>query len=134
MNKFLSALSTLPSTSSPTNAKKHSKSTRAAPSTSTISAASSTRQFDTFIRSISRLKTLGEARRLRADVEREQRGATAALDDEVRRAGEGKEAETRLRTARRYAKRLERAKLEIDARIAVLLQQQGRVSVSPGED
>ena len=43
-------------------------------------------------------------------------------------AGESKDAEARLKSARRYVKRLDRARLEIDARLAVLSRQQGQVS------
>ena len=94
--------------------------------TTSITAASTTRQFEAFIRSIPKVKTLGEARRLRADIEREQRLAKVGLESE-RRDQHDKTAEVSLKRAKRYSKRLERARLEIDARIATLSNMNGKV-------
>jgi sorting nexin-25 len=93
---------------------------RSLPPASSISASSSTQQFDAFIRSVSKLKTLGEARRLRADVERELRAAKLAGADETVKAETGKDAERRLRRAKKYEARLEKARSHIDARIGLL--------------
>lgn len=66
------------------------------------------------MRSIPKLRTLGEARRLRADVDRELRSARAAQ----RMAS--KEEEKTSRRAVRYVHRLERARWQIDRRIMSL--------------
>ena len=81
-----------------------------------ISVHSSSKQFDTFIRSIAKVKTLGEARRLRADVDRELRNSTGVNPD----YGDEKEKATRVK----YMQRLERAKRHIDNRIATLSGQE----------
>ncbi|WVQ85251.1 hypothetical protein IAT38_007416 [Cryptococcus sp. DSM 104549] len=120
VDKFLSALSALPASSSSAAASPlaTSKSPR---NPTSISADSSSSQFDVFLRSIRKLKTLGEARRLRADVERELRSAKLVHADESRKGGEGgKEDEKRLRRAKKYVERLERARVDIDARISAL--------------
>ncbi|KAK8866014.1 hypothetical protein IAR55_001165 [Kwoniella newhampshirensis] len=134
VDKFLSALSNLPIPSSAsTSTPSKSKPPRNANiSTTSISSDSSTRQFDTFLKSIGKLKTLGDARRLRADVERELRSAKLAHAEESRKGRVGKDAERRLRRVRRYVERLERAKGDIDVRIGVLSGQQGKV-LHPGE-
>ncbi|KAK4686234.1 sorting nexin-25, partial [Tremellales sp. Uapishka_1] len=106
VNKFLSALSSLPQ---PSIAARKSNTSLPHPRTmapaSSISAHSSTKQIDAFLRSIPKLKTLGDARRLKADVDRELRVAKIGEDDKTRR---------------RYVDRLEKAKREIDIRIMVL--------------
>ncbi|WVQ97384.1 hypothetical protein IAU59_004496 [Kwoniella sp. CBS 9459] len=132
VNKFLSALSALPATSASTSAspmptsKSRRANTSSLHSASSISATSSSKQFDTFLRSISKLKTLGDARRLRADVERELRSARLALAEESRMGRTGKEGEKSLRRAGKYVHRLEKAKIEIDARIASFSGQHGK--------
>jgi sorting nexin-25 len=74
------------------------------------------------------LKTLGEARRFRADLERETRVAQAALHDEELKESSGKEGERVLKRAKKYAQRLGRASAQVDARIGVL---SGLVNFSP---
>jgi sorting nexin-25 len=132
VNKFLSALSAVPQptskNSTPVTKKFRDRQTAQPISPSSINAESSTRQFDAFIRSISKLRTLGEARRLRADVEREQRFTNTALEKDYMASSDSKDLDTRIKSARRYIKRLDRAKVEIDTRIAVLTRQQGTVS------
>lgn len=117
MDKFLTALSSIPRPAPVTPVKHHNTIISAS-----ISADSTTKQFDTFLKSIPRLKTLGEARRLRADVEREQRAAGATLAKEVAIGDD-----ERIKRGRKYVKRLESARGEIDARILVLSKQQGGV-------
>lgn len=102
VNKFLSALSEIPNAASPRKSR-------------SITATSSTRQFEAFLRSIPKVRTLGEARHLRADIEREQRIAKSALDEAVELGNEA-----RIKFARKYVKRLERARLEADHRITAL--------------
>ena len=70
---------------------------------------------------------MGEARRLRADVERELRGAKTSLEGQIKRPIVGRDAELNLKRATKYIQRLDRAKLEIDATIAALTTQQGQV-------
>ncbi|GFZ43633.1 hypothetical protein JCM24511_01353 [Saitozyma sp. JCM 24511] len=131
VNKFLSALSNLPrpadSPVTPSRTKPTAHRTRSLPPASSISASSSTQQFDAFIRSVSKLKTLGEARRLRADVERELRAAKLAGADEKVKAETGKDAERRLRRAKKYEGRLEKARSHIDARIGLLSGQHSTI-------
>ena len=80
------------------------------------------------MRSIPKLKTLGEARRLRADIEREQRLAKAALEKTTQEAEGNKDADGQLKRAKRYVKRLERARTEVDARILILSRPNGKTS------
>lgn len=118
VNKFLSALATLQQplvTPSPTRSK-HPTASRSVPPASSISVHSSTKHFDAFIRSIPKLKTLGEARRLKADVERELRSIVATG------SSDGSERDTQRRE--RYVRRLEKAKGLIDDRIAALAGQE----------
>ncbi|ORX36019.1 PXA domain-domain-containing protein [Kockovaella imperatae] len=101
VNKFLSALASLPP-ASPRGS-------------GSITATSSTRQFEAFLRSIPKVRTLGEARHLRVDIEREQRAAKSALDEAIE-----SNDELRSKIAKKYLKRLERARLEVDNRITAL--------------
>jgi sorting nexin-25 len=73
---------------------------------------------------------LGEARRLRADVDREQRMAKTALDQRLQADQVEKDADLHIKRARKYVKRLERARLEVDARITVLSRSPGKVRAS----
>ncbi|WWC58463.1 uncharacterized protein I303_101005 [Kwoniella dejecticola CBS 10117] len=125
VDKFLTALSALPASSKTNTPLPSSKShkfrkTPSTPSSTSISANSSSKQFDAFLKSISKLKTLGDARRLRADVERELRTAKLVLADEVRREENGKDGNKILRRAQKYVQRLERAKVDIDHRVGLL--------------
>jgi hypothetical protein len=61
-------------------------------------------------------------------VEREQRGVRSSISTTTSLAVDSKDGEARMKSARRYDKRLDRAKVEIDARIAVLSRLQGAVS------
>ncbi|OCF31087.1 hypothetical protein I316_07218 [Kwoniella heveanensis BCC8398] len=132
VDKFLSALSALPATSvsataSPMSASKSRQNNRSnLHSSSSISVASSSKHFDNFLRSISKLKTLGDARRLRADVERELRSAKLALAEQRNQEGAGKDGDKKLRRSEKYVHRLDKAKVEIDARIASLSGQGGK--------
>ncbi|KAI9635186.1 PXA domain-containing protein [Dioszegia hungarica] len=119
VSRFLSALSTIPDSPSATVTPVKPR-TSYPPATAFISAESSTQHFDAFIRSISRLKTLGEARRFRADLDRETRVAQAALNDEELKESGGKEGERVLKRAKKYVQRLGRASAQVDARIGVL--------------
>ncbi|WRT64244.1 uncharacterized protein IL334_001175 [Kwoniella shivajii] len=135
VDKFLSALSALPaptpsntSTPLPTSKTRKGQTQHIQPPSSTsISAESSSKQFDNFLRSIGKLKSLGDARRLRADVERELRSAKLVLAEETRQERSVKEGDKRFRRAEKYVRRLERAKSDIDARIAVLSGQPGKI-------
>ena len=89
-----------------------------------MSSASSTKQFEVFLRSISKVKTIGEARRLRSDIERESRIAKLALDEAFTHNAGGKKGEIQLKRAKTYAKRLDRARLEVEYRINALAQHQ----------
>lgn len=114
VNKFLSALSTLQQplvTPSPTRSTA-SPVARKLPPASSVSVHSSSKHFDAFLRSIAKLKTLGEARRLKADVERELRNLSLEPMDK------GDERAERKR--KRYQQRLEKARAQIDDRITVL--------------
>ncbi|WVF70538.1 hypothetical protein IAT40_005329 [Kwoniella sp. CBS 6097] len=132
VDKFLSALSALPATTASTDAspmpasKSRGTKKSSLQSTSSISATSSSKQFDNFLRSISKLKTLGDARRLRADVERELRSAKLALAEETRSGGSDKDGGKHFRRAEKYVHRLEKAKIEIDARIASFAGHHGK--------
>ncbi|ORY33714.1 PXA domain-domain-containing protein [Naematelia encephala] len=123
VNRFLSALSALPapalSQDTPRKAQT-APTSRVMPPASSISAASSSRQFDAFIKSITKLKTLGEARRLRADVEREQRAAKVTLETEEASHSRGQERDLQLKRAHKHVARLAKARIEIDKRIAIL--------------
>ncbi|KLT41918.1 hypothetical protein CC85DRAFT_292390 [Cutaneotrichosporon oleaginosum] len=79
-----------------------------------ITAHSTTKDFEAFMRSLPKLRTLGEARRLRADVDRELRAARAAEQMTVN------DMDKDRRRAVRYVHRLERARWQIDRRIAQL--------------
>nr|ODO02731.1 hypothetical protein L204_01470 [Cryptococcus depauperatus CBS 7855] len=114
VDRFLSALSSIPASSSAANSPAKSKSQKS----TSINANSSSNQFDVFLRSIRKLKRLGEARRLKADVERELRSAKLVLAKESRLSGT-KEPES-LKRARKYVERLEKAKGDIDLRIITL--------------
>jgi len=72
------------------------------------------------MKSINKLKSLGEARRLRADVERELRNIGLVTVDPSN--------ESEMRSKRKYQQRLERARLHIDERIAVLSGEHRKVS------
>lgn len=90
-----------------------------------ISANSSSKQFDAFVKSIGKLRTLGEARRLRADIERELRLAKLSVA-----AGDADhEPAEKFARLHKYIRRLERAKGQVDRRIAELSQ---TASVSSG--
>lgn len=82
-----------------------------APATS-ISVHSSSKHFDAFLKSITKVKTLGEARRLKADVEREMRN--------IHSSDGGQMTEHDRRRRVKYMQRLERAKDHIDDRVAAL--------------
>lgn len=122
VNRFLSALSTLqqpiPSASPPPRAPL-SGGPRSLPPASSISIHSSSKHFDQFLRSISKVKALGEARRLRADVERELRSISVVA------ANHSDEKAVKMR--RKYVERLERAKSHIDERILVLRGENSKV-------
>ncbi|KIR43650.1 hypothetical protein I307_00311 [Cryptococcus deuterogattii 99/473] len=129
VDQFLSALSSIPSTSpsegSPTVTRVRHKSHAKTPS---IDANSSSSQFDFFLKSIRKLWTLGEARRLKADVERELRSAKLTLYEENKEANElglihqssDKGPSKDIRKAQKYVERLKRAKSAIDSRIVEL--------------
>lgn len=85
---------------------------------STITVHSTTKQFDEFMRSIPKLKTLGEARRLRADLNRELRSARAA--QKIAATITDAQGDQALRRADRNIRRLERARTHIDRRIVAL--------------
>jgi sorting nexin-25 len=137
VNRFLSALSTLqpPIVTPLPSAKSTPYKYRNGLQTASINAQSSPKQFEAFIRSIPKLKSLGEARRLRSDLDRELRTASAVLKDTKAMANTEnnnnnnsinssesvvEEGKKRFKVAKRYVQRLERAKLSIDARIAAL--------------
>jgi sorting nexin-25 len=126
VNKFLSALSSLPEQTkdSQNNSPVRSKSL---PTPTSITAQSSTRQFEAFLRSIPKVKTLGEARRLRADVDREYRLAKTELDGTSSLDRADHDAEKDVKRTKKYLKRLDRARLEVDARITVLSRSPGKV-------
>jgi sorting nexin-25 len=75
------------------------------------------------MKSIHKLKSLGEARRLRADVERELRNIGLVTVDPSN--------ESEIRNKRKYEQRLERARSHIDERIAVLSGETRKVSQLP---
>ena len=114
VNRFLSALSTLQQPVAPPSplSRRSSVAPRNLPPASSISIHSSSRHFDSFMKSINKLKSLGEARRLRADVERELRNIALVAVDQSN--------ESEARSKRKYEQRLERARLHIDERISVL--------------
>jgi len=124
VNKFLSVLSSLPDPASDSRQSSPLQS-RSLPPMTSITASSSTRQFESFLKSIPKVKTLGEARRLRADIDREQRMAKTALEKHLH--AESKDVESQAKKARKYVKRLERARLEVDARISALSRSPGKV-------
>lgn len=110
VNKVLSALSSLPPTAPSTSPRAR----KGELTTTSITQHSTTKQFEEFMRSIPKLRTLGEARRLRADVDRELRSARAA--QKIAPNGMDKVG----RRAVRYVHRLERAWWQIDRRIVSL--------------
>ncbi|RXK40287.1 hypothetical protein M231_02401 [Tremella mesenterica] len=125
VNKFLSALSTIPypsNTSSPMTTRGYTGPL----STSSISINSTSQQFDVFIRSIAKVKSLGEARRLRADIERESRHAKSMQMDSER--SEGVRDDKQVKRLIKFVQRLERARISVDARIQVLTGQQRKTS------
>nr|XP_019049329.1 hypothetical protein I302_03111 [Kwoniella bestiolae CBS 10118]OCF28259.1 hypothetical protein I302_03111 [Kwoniella bestiolae CBS 10118] len=133
VDKFLSALSALPAptasannTPLPSSKSRKNHKTPATPSSTSISSESSSKQFDNFLRSIGKLKTLGDARRLRSDVERELRSAKLALADELRQGQSSKEGDKKLKRAEKYVQRLERAKVDIDRKVEILSGQPGK--------
>ncbi|WWC86349.1 uncharacterized protein L201_001222 [Kwoniella dendrophila CBS 6074] len=137
VDKFLSALSSLPTstvsaanTPLPTSKSRKDQKFPITPSSKSISSKSSSKQFDNFIRSIAKLRTLGDARRLRADVERELRSAKLALSEELRAGHAGKEGDKKLKRAQKYVERLDRAKIDIDQRISILSGQPGKARPS----
>ena len=99
------------------------------PPTASITAESSTRHFEVFLKSISRVKTLGEARRLRSDIDREYRLAKVEYEKQLAQEKNLAPEEVELRRARKYVKRLSRAKLEVESRIDVLSKSAGKVCV-----
>lgn len=109
INKVLSALSSTEAQS------------KAAP---IITIHSTIKQFDDFMRSIPKLKSLGDARRLRSDVERELRSARS-------NSVHGGDRERAARRVQRYIHRLERARGQIDRRIAALSGSQVPVTSVP---
>lgn len=119
VNRFLSALSTLqpPLPTPATNSLPPGG--RSLPPASSISINSSSKHFDLFLRSISKIKALGEARRLRADVDRELRNVSSLVIDNTN--------EKDTRTKRKYVERLKRAKFHIDERISVLSGETSKV-------
>lgn len=118
VNKFLSALSTLPQPTSASASRQNSPlRPKALPSSATITPMSSTRDVEAFLKSIPKVKTLGEARRLRVDIERAQRQAQSDMDKEVSMEDGAKVTESDLRRSKKFLKRMERARLEIDAKI-----------------
>ncbi|WVQ70915.1 hypothetical protein IAR50_000440 [Cryptococcus sp. DSM 104548] len=123
VDKFLSALSSLPASKSSTSLA--STSTKKNKIPASINANSTSSQFDVFLRSIRKLKSLGEARRLRADVERELRSAKLAFAEDSRNmaigdGSSGKGIEKGTRRNRKYVERLEKARMDIDTRIDML--------------
>ncbi|ODO11762.1 hypothetical protein I350_00546 [Cryptococcus amylolentus CBS 6273] len=123
VDKFLSALSSLPASKSSTIFAPSL--TRKNRNPASINADSTTSQFDVFLKSIRKLKSLGEARRLRADVERELRVAKVAFTEDARKvaAGDGpkgKDGDKETRRNRKYVERLEKARMDIDTRIDML--------------
>jgi sorting nexin-25 len=121
VNRFLSALSTLqqPLAAPAPVSRPIPSGPRSLPPASSISIHSSSKHFDQFLRSISKLKALGEARRLRADVERELRNILM-VDVEPTN-------EKETRSKRKYVQRLERARSSIDERILVLSGENSKV-------
>lgn len=129
VDQFLSALSSFPSTSPsvrpPTVTRIRRKSHTKNPS---IDANSSSSQFDVFLKSIRKLWTLGEARRLKADVERELRSARLAVYEENKELDNAwpthqpvdKAPSKGARKSQKYVERLIRAKSAIDSRIVEL--------------
>lgn len=129
VDQFLSALSSFPSTSPsvrpPTVTRIRRKSHTKNPS---IDANSSSSQFDVFLKSIRKLWTLGEARRLKADVERELRSARLAVYEENKELDNAgpihqsvdKAPSKGTRKSQKYVERLIRAKSAIDSRIVEL--------------
>jgi sorting nexin-25 len=118
VNRFLYALSTLQQPlpiPAPISA-----GGRNLPPASSISIHSSSKHFDQFLRSISKVKALGEARRLRADVERELRNVSSVATDQTN--------DKDVKTKGKYVERLERAKSHIDERILVLSGEPSKVS------
>lgn len=114
VNQVLSALSTVPPTAAP------GSSSHKVP-VQPISVQSTPRQFEDFMRSITKLRTLGEARRLRSDIDREYRHARAAFRAASKRSKEdGADNEKAIRHIDRYLHRLERARGAIDHRIEKL--------------
>lgn len=79
------------------------------------------------MRSIAKLKTLGESRRLRADVDRELRAARSGKFT----ATAGEDRDRALRRVQRYIHRLERARGQIDRRITLLSGVEPAQHVSP---
>ncbi|ODO07280.1 hypothetical protein L198_00859 [Cryptococcus wingfieldii CBS 7118] len=123
VDKFLSALSSLPASKSSTSLAPSS--TRKNRNPASINADSTPSQFDVFLKSIRKLKSLGEARRLRADVERELRVAKVAFTEDARKVAagygpKGKDGEKETRRNRKYVERLEKARMDIDTRIDML--------------
>ncbi|EJT47861.1 hypothetical protein A1Q1_03238 [Trichosporon asahii var. asahii CBS 2479] len=113
VNQVLSALSTVPAPAS--------GSSPAKPPVQPISVQSTPRQFEDFMRSITKLRTLGEARRLRSDIDREYRHARAAFRAASQRSKEdGADNDKAIRHIDRYLHRLERARGAIDHRIEKL--------------
>jgi len=122
VNRFLSALSTLQQPLVPVSplSRDPSVAPRNLPPASSISIHSSSRHFDSFMKSINKLKSLGEARRLRADVERELRNIGLVTVDPSN--------DSEVRSKRKYEQRLDRARAHIDERIAVLSGESRKVS------
>lgn len=106
---MLSALSSVPA--APTTSPRAKKTVA---TTTSITAHSTTKEFEEFMRSLPKLRTLGEARRLRADADRELRSARAAQKPAA------SDMDKDARRAVRYVHRLERARWQIDRRIAHL--------------
>lgn len=114
MNQVLSALSTVPRNAAPGVSPGKAL-------VQPISVQSTPRQFEDFMRSIAKLRTLGEARRLRSDIDREYRHARSAFRSASKRSKEeGADNEKAIRHIDRYLHRLERARAAIDHRIEKL--------------
>jgi sorting nexin-25 len=81
------------------------------------------RSFDVFLKSISKIQNITEAKRLRNDVEREVRQVQARLSVEpIREGGRNKEKESVVKTKQleAYLLRLESAKRKVDRKIGKL--------------
>ncbi|WVR05972.1 hypothetical protein IAU60_003000 [Kwoniella sp. DSM 27419] len=141
VDKFLSALSTLPAPASSSanpsplaSSKTHrGLKTPVTGSSTYISVESSSKHIEKFLKSIGKLGSLGEARRLRADVERELRSAKLAAVEKHSNKDTLKDAEKDTHRVDKYVGRLERARVAIDARIAMLSGRPGKTAAIDGD-